>query len=433
MDYEKLKEKAGKVFDSYEIFFLKEKVKKYETRDAELCGVEIKDEEGTALRGIKDKRLVFSYTYERDDSAIKTLIENSASLLPYMEKDENAGFPEKCEDYPSMSVHDKEGIKIDDMNKVAMLIEMEKTIIDFDKRIVVTRNCELQEAEIQVKIMNSNGLTAEGSKTLYMLSAMAVAKDGDEVSWYNWIWSNRLNRIDAKTFGAHTAQKTVSFLSSEQIKTGVYDGILTPQASSDMLGVLSGSFLAENLYKDKTMLKNRRGTKCFSEIVNMKDSGLHGTDSFPFDGEGVVSCENVVVKNGYFDTFLYDNYYGRKYNVLSTGNCERAGVKELPRCATRGFFIEKGVRNIAGELANGVIIEELMGTHTANPVTGDFSLGAIGYLCRNGSKTPFKGVIFSGNIFELLNNVKEVGNDLKFYGTCGSPSLYIEGLKISGK
>ncbi|MCX5812579.1 MAG: TldD/PmbA family protein [Proteobacteria bacterium] len=433
MDYEKLKDRAGKVFDSYELFSLKEKVKKYETRDAQLCGVEIKEEEGIALRGIKDKRLVFSYTYDRDDSAIEVLIENGVFLLPYVEKDESAGFPGKYEDYPFMNIYDNEGLKTDDMHKVAMLIEMEKAIIDYDKRIVVTRNCELQEAEIRVKIMNSNGLTTEGSKTLYMLSAMAVAKDVDEVSWYDWLWSNRLNEIDAKLFGIHTARKTVSFLSSEQIETGIYDGILTPQASSDMLGILAGSFLSENLYKDKTMLKGRRGTKCFSEIINMKDSGIHGIDSFPFDGEGVPSCESIVVKNGYFDAFLYDVYYGRKYNVPSTGNCARGGVKEPPRCAPRSFFIEKGVRDVTGELTNGVIIEELMGTHTANPVTGDFSLGAIGYICKNGSKRPFKGVIFSGNIFELLSNVKEVGNDLRFYGTCGSPSLYIEGLKISGK
>ena len=74
-----------------------------------------------------------------------------------------------------------------------------------------------------------------------------------------------------------------------------------------------------------------------------------------------------------------------------------------------------------------------MGTHTANPITGEFSLGAVGHLVKSGKKTPFKGVIFSGNIFELLNSVKEVGSDLTFYGTCGSPSLFVEGLKISGQ
>ena len=84
-------------------------------------------------------------------------------------------------------------------------------------------------------------------------------------------------------------------------------------------------------------------------------------------------------------------------------------------------------------MTDGIIIEELMGTHTANPITGDFSLGAVGHLLKGGNKIPFKGVIFSGNIFDLLNNVQAIGNDLKFYGTCGSPSLLIQGMKISGK
>ena len=95
------------------------------------------------------------------------------------------------------------------------------------------------------------------------------------------------------------------------------------------------------------------------------------------------------------------------------------------------MIIEKGQRDIGKFITNGVIIEELMGTHTANPITGDFSLGATGYLCKNGERYPFNGVIFSGNVFELFNNVKEVGNDVRFYGICGSPSLFVEGIKIS--
>lgn len=433
MDYEKLKDKVNKAFDSYELFFLKEKVKKYETRNTELCGVEIKEEEGIALRGVRDNRMIFSYTFDRGDAAIDALVENGTTLMPYMEKDESVGFPGYYKDYPYLDIYDNEGLRTDDEYKTAMLIEMEKTIIDYDKRIVATRNCELQETEIRVMIINSNGLQAEGRKTLFTLFALAVARQADEVSWYDWLWAHRLSEIDAKGLGINVAKKTISFLSGEQLETGIYEGVLTPQASCDMLEILSASFLSENLYKDKTQLKGKVGDKCFSGVLNIKDSGTKGMVSFPFDGEGVPAGENILVVDGCFKTFLYDTYYGRKYHMPSTGNSIRGGVKEPPRCAPRGFFIEKGTRDIAAGMANGIIIEELMGAHTANAVTGDFSLGAIGYLCRNGKKMPFKGVIFSGNVFELLNNVKEVGNDLKFYGAYGSPSLYIEGLKISGR
>ena len=349
MNHEKLKDRLSRVFDSYELFFLKEKIKKYETKDAELCGVEIKEEEGIALRGIKDNRMIFSYTYDRGDKAIDELVENGNRLLPYMEE-EDVEFPGQHKDYPSLNIHDSDGLKVNDEYKTSMLIEMEKTIINYDKKIVATRNCELQEAEIQMRIINSNGLQAESRKTIFTLFALAVAKENDEVSWYDWSWAHRLNEIDAKTLGVSVAQKAVSFLSGEQLETGIYDGILTPQVSCDILEVLSGSFLSENLYKDKTKLKGKTGTKCFSEAVNIKDSGTKGMADFPFDGEGVPSAESHLVAEGYFKSFLYDTYYGKKYNVPSTGNSLRTGVKEPPRCAPSGFFIEKGLRDIAKEL-----------------------------------------------------------------------------------
>ena len=140
-----------------------------------------------------------------------------------------------------------------------------------------------------------------------------------------------------------------------------------------------------------------------------------------------------MVRNGYFETFLYDGYYGRKLGKPSTANASRSGIKEPPSCAPQGLFIEKGRKDLDREALDGVVIAELMGTHTANPITGDFSLGATGYLQKNGSTMPFSGVILSGNLFEVLNSVIGVGRDLKFYGTHGSPSLYVEGLKISGK
>lgn len=432
MDIEKIKDTINNTFDSWEVYYHKEHGKKFESREREICGIEIKEEEGVALRAIKDHRMVFTYTYE-PDNAPESLLSNATALLPFMERDDDRFLPGKQDKYPVLSLYDYKGLKIDDEQKTALLLEMESAIRDYDKRIVTVRNCELQEIEQQVKIKNSHGLTAEGANTLYTLSAYCVAKDKDEVSWYDWTWSHNFAELDGKKLAREIAQKTISFLSGKQIDTGVYEGILSPQAACDMLGILSEAFIAENVFKNKTKLKGKENTECFSEVITIIDSGTMGIDSFPFDGEGIPSKENIIVKNGYFKGFLYDSYYGHKYGVGSTGNSARSGIKEPPKCGPRGTFVNRGERDIGSILSNGVIIEELMGTHTANSITGDFSLGTGGYICKSGEKTPFQGVIFSGNVFELLKNVKEVGNDLKFYGVFGSPSLFVEGIKISGK
>ncbi len=434
MDFEKIGEGIKGFFDSYELFYMKEKMSRYESRDLDIYNLELKEEEGIALRGIKDKRMVFSYTFDGGDKALESLLENSKELIPFVDEDSDYGFPEPAGSYPLLNIYDKEALVLDDSIKKDMVNTMEGIMKSSDSRIVAVRGCELQEAELEIGIINSKGISVKAKKTIYIITGMCIAKDTDEVSWYDWTWSHYLNDLDIKVFGREVAEKAVSFLGSTQINTGVYNGILKPRAACDILGIISGSFLAENLYKDKTRLKGKIGETCFSSGIHIIDSGVKGLDAFPFDAEGYPSQDNSIVKDGVFMTFLYDAYYGRKYKRLSTGNSVRSGIKDLPRCGIRGIYIEKGTHDISGDLPDGgIVIEELIGTHTANPITGEFSLGAIGYLYKNGHMHPFKEVIFSGNVFELLNQVTGVGNDLKFYGNHGSPSLLIEGMKISGK
>lgn len=434
MELNDIAERLDKVFDSYEIFYLKERAKRYESRDLHIYGYEFKEEEGVAVRGIKDKKLVFSYSYNLNDRGLDKLLTNSIELLPYIDRDDDNGFLVATKNYPVLNLYDQDGIGIDDDTKKEMAITIERSMKDFDSKIVATRGCELNETDIEIKIINSNNIHASTKKTLYVITGMAVAREKDEVSWYDWQWSYFLKDLKIKDFGSRIAEKAISFLESRQIETGIYDGILRPQAACDILSILSGSFLSENLFKNKTKLKDRIEKKCFSEVINITDSGSVGLGASPFDGEGMALSNNSVVKNGVFLTFLYDVYYGKKFSVTSTGNSVRFNLKEPPRCGVRGMFIEKGNINLHNDaISDGIIIEELIGTHTANPITGDFSLGAIGYLIKNKKKTPFKEVIFSGNVFDLLNNVRAVGTDLKFYGIYGSPSLFIEGMKISGR
>jgi len=74
-----------------------------------------------------------------------------------------------------------------------------------------------------------------------------------------------------------------------------------------------------------------------------------------------------------------------------------------------------------------------MGIHTANPISGDFSVGAAGLLIENGIlTTPVRGIAIAGNIIDLLESVDLVANDLTFFVGRGSPTLRISKMTISG-
>jgi PmbA protein len=84
-------------------------------------------------------------------------------------------------------------------------------------------------------------------------------------------------------------------------------------------------------------------------------------------------------------------------------------------------------------LERGVLIEEVMGLHTVDPISGDFSLGCSGQWIEKGERAhPVKSIAIAGNLYQLFKKVAEVGNDIRFFGKIGSPSLLIDHLELSG-
>ncbi len=60
-------------------------------------------------------------------------------------------------------------------------------------------------------------------------------------------------------------------------------------------------------------------------------------------------------------------------------------------------------------------------------------MGAAGLWIEKGEIIkPVKGVALAGNMVELLRNVDEVGDDLRFYGGRGAPTLRISSMSVSG-
>ena len=76
---------------------------------------------------------------------------------------------------------------------------------------------------------------------------------------------------------------------------------------------------------------------------------------------------------------------------------------------------------------------EVMGMHTANPVTGDFSVGAAGRLIEGGELTaPVRGIVVAGNMLEVLSSIEACGRDLVFMGSRGAPTVLVGMMTVSG-
>ena len=115
----------------------------------------------------------------------------------------------------------------------------------------------------------------------------------------------------------------------------------------------------------------------------------------------------------------------------------RGGFKGIPGVGLTNLYVEPGkqsLEDLIGSIDKGLYVTEVMGMHTANPISGDFSVGATGFWIEKGRKAyPVREITLAGNILDLMKHVDAVGSDLRFSGRIGSPSVRIKELSIGGK
>ena len=114
----------------------------------------------------------------------------------------------------------------------------------------------------------------------------------------------------------------------------------------------------------------------------------------------------------------------------------RGSLKGPPGVSFTNLYLEPGAagpQELESQMERGLVIAEIMGGHTADPVSGEFSFGASGFLVEKGQRVrPVKSIAIAGQVLELFQAVAAVGSDLRFSGYQGSPSLLIGSLSVSG-
>jgi PmbA protein len=79
-------------------------------------------------------------------------------------------------------------------------------------------------------------------------------------------------------------------------------------------------------------------------------------------------------------------------------------------------------------------VTDIMGLHTADPISGEFSIGVNGFLFEKGAELfPVREAAIAGNIYEMFSRVLAVGNDVRGFGRVSAPSLLVDAMDISSK
>ncbi|HET6330920.1 MAG TPA: metallopeptidase TldD-related protein, partial [Holophagaceae bacterium] len=112
------------------------------------------------------------------------------------------------------------------------------------------------------------------------------------------------------------------------------------------------------------------------------------------------------------------------------------GLGSNPGVTTFNLVPKVGTDSLASLLKQaegGVLITELMGLHTVDPVSGDLSVGASGIRIRGGALAePVDKITFAGNLRDFLTRIAALGDDLRWYGSSAGMSILLDDIALGG-
>jgi PmbA protein len=446
-----------KAIDAYEVYYDQTSHFQVESKDGKVDTFEVSDSYGMAFRILNHQRAGFSYTTLSDTSraekaelsnGLERMIEDAIASAEATPSDACHEFvPILEESPPHLPLFDGTLEQTPEKAKIEKAKCLEQSARSVDPgRIKKVRKASYQEGVSRKRLINSNGLEFSYASTLTSISVTAIAEEsGESEMGWDFDVSHFFNDLDVEKVGQAAGREALERLGGKRIPSGVYPVLIRNSIASEFLSVLAHCFLADQVQKGKSPLGGKIGEKCFSPLLSIVDDGLHpkGISTSPIDGEGTRSQRTFLVIGGELSGYLYDRYWANRLNlsspglpIRSTGNSRRSSIKSPPGIGISNFFIEPGKVPYSGllrDLDRGVVLEEVMGLHTIDPISGDFSLGCSGDWIEGGKKIhPVKSIAVAGNLFELFRNVISVGEDFRFFGGVGSPSLLVKGMEISG-
>ena len=212
----------------------------------------------------------------------------------------------------------------------------------------------------------------------------------------------------------------ISMLGAKEVKSGNYPIVFENTSFANLLAAFSPIFSSDNVQKGLSLLKGKIGEEIAVPILNIVDDPFlkDGFASRNFDDEGTASTFNKLIDNGKLVGLLYNWKTANKEGVKSTGNASRS-YKGSMGISPSNLYVVNGDTEIEDllYLANGgLYINNLEGLHSGlNPVSGDFSLSASGFLIQDGQlHRPVNQITIAGNLYELFKDILAIGNDLKF-------------------
>lgn len=423
-----------------EFYLAKSKAQDIQIKNSAVEETKLAENRGVSVRLIKDNRLGFSFSSDFSAQALDRMLHQAVTNACFSDQNRFLAMPSKTDSYPQAAIYDETLAKRSLSEKIDLALTVENIAQKADKRIIQIERSGYEDGETEVWLANSNGLYGYQKSSYCGLYALALASDGNShESGYGMDIAVDFDQLSAKKVGEMAALKATRLLGAKNIKTQSADLVLDPQVATQILNIIASGFSGENMLKGRSLFHERLHQPVASQWVTIIDDGTmdHHLGTIIFDGEGTAAQKTILVENGVLKNYLHNVTSANEAHTHSTGNGLRGSYKGMPSIGVTNYYLAAGTvrtETLIRQVKTGLYVTEILGAHTADGISGDFSFGASGLWIENGHFVkPIRGATIAGNLKDLLFKIDGVADDLTFFGASGAPTIKIAQMMISGE
>ena len=421
-------------FSEYEVYYVDRESLSISVYKSEVEKYNLNNSAGLSFRGKFGDRIGYSYTEILDEDAIEMLVNKAKETVLAIENEDVQFIYDGDKEYKEVSTYYQalENVPADKLIKIAL--DMEGEAKRYSDKVESFSGCVVSYSSGKYGIINSKGLNLHNKSNILTAYVVPIIKDGDNMyDGFGYVVAFEIAKMGV--------DEALSKIGGTSVPSGNYKVIINSDAMVSLISTFAGVFSGDAVQKGLSLLKGKEGESIASNIVNLVDDPHleNGLASVGFDDEGVATTKTYLIKDGKLENLLHNLKTANKAGVKSTGNGFKSSYASPISVSPTNMYIEPGVNSLeemTKRIDKGLIITDFAGLHSgANSITGDFSLAAKGFYIENGVKTkPVEQITVAGNFFTLLNDIEEIGRDLKFpMSSVGSPSILVKELSIAGE